>query len=142
MKTIIITGPSGSGKSILANKLYKDLENSIILKTDSYYRDNLLIKFLSIFMNDIYDRIISIKDKEIKKAIKSIHNNEEKIILYNYEFKNRKSSKLSKKDKTKTQFLIVEGIFAHRIDIDYKKTINIICQENKEICYQRRLKRD
>tara|TARA_Y100001968_G_scaffold87920_1_gene78944 strand:- start:216 stop:827 length:612 start_codon:yes stop_codon:yes gene_type:complete len=142
MKTIVITGPSGSGKTILANKLYKDLKNTIVIKTDSYYRDNLLIKLFSLFSKDIYDRIISIKNKEIIKTIKSINNNEGRIILYNYEFKSRKSTKLIKTNKNHIKFLIVEGIFAHRLNLNYKKTINILCQENKEICYQRRLKRD
>ena len=63
MKTIVITGPSGSGKTNLSNKLSKLFDNSIIIKTDSYYRDNILIRFLAIFLFDIYDRPISIKKK-------------------------------------------------------------------------------
>ena len=47
MKTIVITGPSGSGKSYLSNKLSKLFNNSIVIETDSYYRDNILIKYLS-----------------------------------------------------------------------------------------------
>jgi len=63
MKTIVITGPSGSGKTYLSNKLSKLFDNSIIIKTDSYYRDNFYIKLLSIYDYDIYDRFISINDK-------------------------------------------------------------------------------
>ena len=40
------------------------------------------------------------------------------------------------------QLLIVEGIFAHRLDLNYNETINIICKEEKETCFKRRLKRD
>ena len=40
------------------------------------------------------------------------------------------------------RILIIEGIFAHRLDINYHETINILCKEQKETCYQRRLKRD
>ena len=65
MITIIITGPSGSGKTFLSNKLLKLFDNSIVIKTDSYYRDNILIKFLSIFLCDIYDRPLSINKKAI-----------------------------------------------------------------------------
>ncbi len=68
METIIITGPSGSGKSYLSNKLYKFFYNSIVIKTDSYYRDNILIRFLSIIQNDIYDRPLSIKKHELNKT--------------------------------------------------------------------------
>ena len=32
MKTIVITGPSGSGKSYLSNKLSKLFYNSIVIK--------------------------------------------------------------------------------------------------------------
>ena len=64
MITIIITGPSGSGKTYLSNKLLKLFDNSIVIKTDSYYRDNILIKFLSIFLFDIYDRPLSINKKK------------------------------------------------------------------------------
>ena len=65
MKTIVITGPSGSGKTYLSNKLSKLFYNSIIIKTDSYYRDNIFIRFLSIFLYDIYDRLLSIKKKKL-----------------------------------------------------------------------------
>ncbi len=41
-----------------------------------------------------------------------------------------------------SRFLIIEGIFSHRLDLNYSETINIVCKENKEICYQRRLIRD
>ena len=55
MKTLIITGPSGSGKSNLSKKISKLFNNTIVIKTDSYYKDNIFIKFLSIFQYDIYD---------------------------------------------------------------------------------------
>ncbi len=142
MKTIVITGPSGSGKSHLAKKLYNDLNNAFIIKTDSYYRDNLLIKILSIFIIDLYDRIISIKEKEIIKTINSIYNKKKSIKLINYDFRRRKSSHSITSELKGTKFLIIEGIFSHRLNIDYKNTMNIFCRQKKEICYLRRLKRD
>ena len=144
MRTIIITGPSGSGKTYLSNKLSKLLNDPIIIKTDSYYRDDLYIKILSIFINDIYDRIISIKDKCLIKTIESIYNKESSAIFYSYDFRSKCSSKTTREiDKyNNNRFLIIEGIFAHRLNLNYEKTINILCKEKKEICYQRRLKRD
>ena len=141
MKTIIITGASGSGKTFLTNKLEKDINNTITINTDSYYRDDLFIKFLSIFIKDIYDRLISIKNKELHKTIESIYRNDNTITIYKYDFKRRKSSQLTRKREKQNKFLIIEGIFSHRINLDYKKTINIFCEETKEICYQRREKR-
>ena len=144
MQTIVITGPSGSGKTILSNKLAKLFNDTIIIKTDSYYRDDFYIKFLSLFYYDIYDRFISIKDNEIIKTINSIYNKDYLTTFYDYDFKNRISSKyISKINREKNfKFIILEGIFSHRLDLNYENTINIICKQNKEICYQRRLDRD
>ena len=144
MKTIIITGPSASGKSKLTNKLFKLFDGTIVIKTDSYYRDSFLIKLLSLFKFDIYDRPLSIKRKELNKTLKSIHNKERVIIINSYDFRRRKSlkSNIQLNYKGTNQFLIIEGIFSHRLDINYKETINIVCKEEKEICLKRRLKRD
>ena len=144
MKTIVITGQSGSGKSFLSSKLTKSLENSILIKTDSYYRDNLLIRFLSLFLYDIYDRPLSINKKELKNTLTAIQNKDKLITFYQYDFKRKQSSysKKSIKYKGENQFLILEGIFSHRLDLNYQETINIICEEKKDICFKRRLIRD
>ena len=144
MKIIVISGPSGSGKTFLSNKLSKLLDNSIVIKTDSYYRDNILIRFLSFFLYDIYDRLLSIKKNEITKTLTSIKNKDRLISFYKYDFK-RKHSSLSKiriNYNGDNQFIILEGIFAHRLDLNYQETINILCEEGKEICFKRRLLRD
>ena len=144
MKTIIITGPSGSGKTYLSNKLNKLFDNSIVIKTDSYYRDTIFIRFLSIFFYDIYDRPLSINKKELKNTLTAIRNKDKLIKFYQYDFKKKQSSysKKSIKYKGENQFLILEGIFAHRLDLNYQETINIICEEKKDICFKRRLIRD
>ena len=144
MKTVIITGPSGSGKTYLSNKLSKLFDNSIVIKTDSYYRDNIIIKFLSIFLYDIYDRIFSIKKYEIKKTLRSINKKDKLISLSQYNFKRKISShsEISINYKGDNQLIILEGIFAHRLDLNYQETINIICIERKETCFKRRLLRD
>ena len=144
MKIIVISGPSGSGKTSLSIKLSKLFDNSIVIKTDSYYRDNILIRFLSIFLYDIYDRLLSIKKNEIKKTLISIKKKERLISFYKYDFirKHSSHSKISINYNGNNQFIILEGIFAHRLDLNYNETINIICEEEKDICFKRRLKRD
>ena len=144
MKTIVITGPSGSGKSFLTNTLSKLFNNSIVIRTDSYYKDNLFIRFISIFLYDIYDRPFSIKKNEIMKTIKSVYNKDRIISFYKYDFKRKNSlhSKISINYNECNQFLILEGIFAHRLDLNYQETINIVCEEQKDLCFKRRLKRD
>ena len=42
MKIIIITGPSGGGKTSLAKKLMFELENCHIISTDDFYRTGKL----------------------------------------------------------------------------------------------------
>ena len=144
MKTLIITGPSGSGKSYLSKKISKLFNNTIVIKTDSYYKDNIFIKFLSKFQYDIYDRPISFKKSEIKKTLRSLHNKDRLISFYNYDFQRKKSSKSEGAINYEgdNQLLILEGIFAHRLDLNYNETINIVCEEEKDICFKRRLKRD
>ena len=144
MKTIVIIGPSGSGKTYLSNKLSKLFDNTILLKTDSYYRDNMLIRVLSIFLLDIFDRLLSIKKDELKKTIESINKQRDEIKYYKYDFINKKSSYSLKKNfyKDKEQILILEGIFAHRLDLNYSNTLVILCNEEKEICLKRRMIRD
>ena len=144
MKTIVIIGPSGSGKTYLSNRLSELFYNSIVIKTDSYYKDNIFIRFLSIIQYDIYDRPFSFKKSEIKKTLRSLHNKDRLISFYKYDFKRKHSSKSEGKInyEGENQLLIVEGIFAHRLDLNYNETINIVCEEEKDICFKRRLKRD
>ena len=87
---------------------------------------------------------MSIKKKELKKRIRSIHKKDRIISSYKYDFKRKHSSKskISINHKVDNKFIIVEGIFAHRLDFNYHITINIVCNEEKEICYKRRLERD
>ena len=144
MRTIIITGPSSSGKTYLTKKLNELFDDSILVRTDSYYRDNILIRILSKFIPDIYDRPLSIKKNEINKTIESIYKQDKLILFSNYDFINQKSSRseISLNFKGENQFLIIEGIFSHLLDLDYQKTINIVCKEEKNICYERRKIRD
>ena len=144
MNTIIISGPSGSGKSVLTHKLTNLFDDSIVLRTDSYYSDSILIRFLSKFKFDIYDRLISINKNEINQTLISLYNKDRFISFRNYDFKRKKSSqsKLTIDYKGGNQFLIVEGIFSHRLDLNYQETINIVCEEEKDICFKRRLLRD
>ena len=144
MKTIVITGPSGSGKTYLSNKLAKSFKGSIVIKTDSFYKDSIYIKILSIFFNDIYDRILSIKRKDLNKTVNAINKNVKEIEFYDYDFKNKKSKRTSidMSYENNSGFLILEGIFSHRLDINYSETLNIICNETKLKCFKRRLKRD
>ena len=87
---------------------------------------------------------MSINKKELKNTLTALQNKDKLITFYKYDFKRKQSSytKKSIKYKGENQFLILEGIFAHRLDLNYQETINIICEEKKDICFKRRLIRD
>ena len=78
------------------------------------------------------------------KTLISINNKERLISFYNYDFKKKYSShsKIRINYYGDNQFIILEGIFAHRLDLNYQETINIVCEEAKKICFKRRLLRD
>ncbi len=147
MNLIIISGPSGSGKSFLADRICKQFKNTYRIKTDSYYRDDLIIKTLSLYFKGIYDRIISIKRKELIHTLSSILNKEEHIYSYNYDFRTRKSTKkeiIRITNQSTNQIVILEGIFAHRIIKKFRNQIlmKILCIEDKSLCFKRRIQRD
>ena len=87
---------------------------------------------------------MSFRKNELKKTLRSLHNKSRLISFYKYDFKRKHSSKSEAtiNYEGENQLLIVEGIFAHRLDFNYNETINIICKEEKDICFKRRLKRD
>ncbi len=147
MNLIIISGPSASGKSVLAKRICKEFKYINIIKTDSYYRDNLMIKILSLYFKDIYDRMISIKKKELINTLSSILNKEELFYSYNYDFKTRKSTKKEiniNRNQYTNEIVILEGIFAHRLIKDFKNHIfmKILCIDDKNLCFKRRIRRD
>ncbi len=147
LNLIIISGPSGSGKTFLAKRICKEFNHINIINTDSYYRDNFMIKILSLYFKDIYDRIISIKRNELIDTLTSLLNNEELINSYYYNFKTRKSTKktiIRKRNQYTNQIVILEGIFAHRLIKNFKNNIfmKILCIEDKSLCLKRRIERD
>ena len=146
MKMIIISGPSGSGKTVLADNLTSEFDNLIVIRTDSFYRDNFIIKILSIFSDDIYDRMISIKFKELITTLNSILKNKSNVYSYTYNFKTKKSSRVKlKENQLKTSSLLVlEGIFSHRLINHFENNIlmKILCVEGEKLCFERRLRRD
>ena len=63
------------------------------------------------------------------------------ISFYNYDFQRKQSSKseVTINYEGENQLLILEGIFAHRLDLNYNETINIVCEEEKDICFKRKI---
>ena len=72
MEIIIITGPSGSGKSSLAKKLLVELENSVIISTDNFYKTGKISNLLSKFIDSYFDRKISHNRKLLRNTVNKI----------------------------------------------------------------------
>ena len=143
MKIIIITGPTGSGKSTLSNLLFKNLNNAFILGTDNYYTTGFISNLLSNCINAYFDKPISFDKRLFYKDIKNILKNRKTSFFLKYDFILKKRIKIFK-DISNIDYLIVEGIFALEIiklieEYDY---ILIKMQTNKKVCKERACRRD
>ena len=120
MRLLIISGPTGSGKTSLSNQISNKIENSYILSTDNYYKTGIISKFLSRVIKVYFDRKISFNYRLFKKDFEYIIKNERINHVYSYDFKNKKLNKYLHK-KENINLLIIEGIFAGELFNDYKK---------------------
>ncbi len=119
MKIIIISGPTGSGKTTLSNQIIKKNKNGIVLSTDNYYKTGLISKLLSKFVVGFFDRSISFNNKLFKKDFDFIYKNRISIRdrFYNFE---KKTIQNILNQTNNINFLIVEGIFAK----EFSNTLN------------------
>ena len=143
MKLIFISGPTGSGKTTLSNKLIKKNKNGFVLSTDNYYKTGLISKILSIFVEGFFDRSISFNYKLFKKDFDFIYKHGISINDRYYNFE-KKTIQNILNETNNISFLIVEGIFA-------KEFANTLSNQNyyfleiktkKNRCMKRVLKRD
>ena len=143
MKIIIITGPSGSGKSSLAKKLSVELENSLIINTDDFYKTGKLSNILSKFIESYFDRKISHNSALLRKTINEILKNKEINYSYKYDFINKRTE-INKNNTFYIKNLIIEGIFTLELlnFISKNDYLLIRLNINKEICMKRITKRD
>ena len=143
MKLIFISGPSGSGKTTLSNQLIVKIKNSIVLRTDNYYKTGIQSKLLSKFLENYFDRSISFNIKLFKKDFYYILKNGNSINERSYDFKNKIINNFLN-EKKNIKYLIIEGIFS-------KEFSNTLCNQNyyflelkinKNDCMQRVVQRD
>ena len=143
MKLIFISGPSGSGKSSLSNKLIKKNKNGFVLSTDNYYKTGLISKILSIFVEGFFDRSISFNYKLFKKDFDFIYKHGISINDRYYNFE-KKAIKNILNETNNISFLIVEGIFAK----EFANTLNnqnyyfLEIKTKKNECMKRVVQRD
>ena len=143
MNVIIISGPTGSGKTTLSNQILNKFQNGIELSTDNYYKVGLMSKVLSRIVDGFFDRKISFNYKLFKKDFKYICKNRKFDHIYSYNFIN-KTIKISYKKNINIEYIIVEGIFTKDLLRDFKKhnCIFIELETNKESCMNRVINRD
>ena len=143
MKLIFISGPSGSGKTTLSNQIKEKIKNSIILRTDNYYKTGLESRLLSKFLKGYFDRSISFNYKLFNKDFKYIIKNGTSIKERSYDFERKKINKIFN-ETNNINVLIIEGIFA-------KEFARKFCNQdyyflelkiNKNDCMKRVVERD
>ena len=143
MKLIFISGPSGSGKTTLSNQIIEKIKNSIILRTDNYYKTGLESILLSKFLQGYFDRRISFNYKLFYKDFKYIIKNGTSINERSYDFEKKKINNLIN-ETNNINILIIEGIFAK----EFARTLrnhNYLFLElkiNKNDCMKRVVQRD
>ena len=143
MKIIIISGPTGSGKTNLTKEILNKFKNGIDLSTDNYYRTGLISNLLSKIIYGYYDRKISFNYKLFKKDLHYICKNNKSEHIYSYDFVT-KTIKKSYKKRINIDYIIVEGIFTKELLRNFKKhnCFFIELETNKESCMNRVIKRD
>ncbi len=143
MKIIIISGPTGSGKTTLSNQILKRFKNGIELSTDNYYKTGLISKLLSKIIDGYFDRRISFNYKLFKKDFNYILKEGKSVNQFTYNFKN-KSIKKSYKKTINLEYIIVEGIFTKELLRNFHKhnCFFIELETNKESCMNRVTNRD
>ena len=143
MRIIFISGPSGSGKTTLSSQIMTKIKNGVVLSTDNYYKTGLISKLLSKCVEGYFDRSISFNDKLFKKDFYYILKNGISIRERSYNFE-KKTIKNSYKEINNIRFLIVEGIFAKELSINFhcQNYFFLELKTNKNVCLKRVLRRD
>ena len=143
MKVIIISGPTGSGKTNLTTKILSKFKNGIELSTDNYYKTGLMSNLLSKIIDGYYDRKISFNYKLFKKDFYYISKNKKSEHIYSYDFIKKTITKTYKK-KINIDYIIVEGIFTKELLRDFKEhnCFFIELETKKESCMNRVINRD
>ena len=143
MKTIIISGPTGSGKTTLSKQILDKVHNGIILNTDMYYKTGIKSKILSKLIKGYFDRKISFNYQLFKDDLFFILENCKSNHKYTYDFKNKKVKKIFIK-KSRIDYLIIEGIFSKELLGVIKKYLFFLIEIKirKESCMYRVIKRD
>ena len=143
MKLLFISGPSGSGKTTLSNQIIEKVKNSIILRTDNYYKTGLESRLISKFLKGYFDRSISFNYTLFNKDFKYIIKNGTSINERSYDFEKKKINNILN-ETNNINFLIIEGIFA-------KEFARTLCNQNyyflelkinKNECMERVVQRD
>lgn len=146
MTVIAITGPSASGKSLFAKKVYEELvaelgtEEISVLSEDAYYRDQTHLPFEQRILTNYdapsaFEHALLAQHLKALKAGKSVD-----IPQYCYSQHTRKTETVRLEP---TRVLLLEGILLlHDPDLRKQFDISVFMDTPLDICLIRRIKRD
>lgn len=144
MKTIIIgvSGPSASGKTLLANTIVKEVgpEYVAVIPEDAYYKDNSHMPFEDREKIN-YDHPDSFDHALLCEHIRKLQQNEE-VDIPIYDYPNHVRSKETRR-LGKHAIIVLEGILLFAVpELRQLMDIRIFMNTSLDICLIRRLKRD
>lgn len=144
MKTIIIgvSGPSASGKTLLANTIVKEVgpEYVAVIPEDAYYKDNSHMPFEDREKIN-YDHPDSFDHALLCEHIRKLQNNEE-VDIPIYDYPNHVRSKNTRRLGNHA-IIVLEGILLFAVpELRKLMDIRIFMNTSLDICLIRRLKRD
>lgn len=144
MKTIIIgvSGPSASGKTLLANTIVKEVgpEYVAVIPEDAYYKDNSHMPFEDREKIN-YDHPDSFDHALLCEHIRKLQNNEE-VDIPIYDYPNHVRSKNTRRLGSHA-IIVLEGILLFAVpELRKLMDIRIFMNTSLDICLIRRLKRD
>lgn len=125
IKVIVIHGASASGKTTFAKNLISVLEKkfrTFLLSTDNFYKSSQSLKenLKKILKNDnevIYnlDNPFAINFDNIHSTLQALHNEDEEIPIFKYDFFNQQSMGPIYIKNIKPEIIIVEGLYSFNL---------------------------
>ena len=139
---ITISGKSGSGKTYLASKLAKELDNAIHLDLDKLNSDLMKLDFVQLKAKEIFgENVLCGKQLDKNFILQEITRDKNKYIAWNNYMKQLCQEFIDKFiEKTTFSYYLLDHLNANTLT--FKQFVSINCMANKDLRKERITKRE